>query len=364
MTTAAPVLEVAIRKTLSVEFTLDVAFHVPTGITMLFGPSGAGKTTVLDSIAGLVRPDAGRITVGGEVLFDGAAGTCKPASVRNIGYVFQSLALFPHLSAEANIGYGIVRVAASERERRIGKIVEAFRISPLRRRKPNDLSGGERQRVALARALVTEPRVLLLDEPLSALDPATKRLIMEDLRLWNESHRIPILYVTHGREEVFALGERVIALEQGRVIAEGEPHQVLAAPRQETVAQFAGVENIFDARVTAIHDDTGTMTCRIGRAVELETPLGHSAAGDNVRVALRAGDILVATAEPHDLSARNRLPGTIVSLTRRDKMVVAKVDCGVTFEVHVTPGAEKSLALATGKPVWLVIKTHSCHLLR
>ena len=356
--------QVSIRKTLSPAFTLDVSFAVGAGITMLFGPSGAGKTTLLDCIAGLTHPESGRIALENRPLFDADRALRVPISERNIGYVFQSLALFPHLSVEDNVGYGLNRLARTERERRLACILQSLHIAPLRDRRPPSISGGERQRVALARALVTDPCVLLLDEPLSALDVATKKSIMDDLREWNESHQIPILYVTHSREELFALGERVIALEQGRVVAEGDPHQVLSAPRQEALAQLAGFENIFDATVTAIHEQSGTMTCRLGEATEMEVPLGHAAAGDPIRIAIRAGDILLAVSEPYGISARNRLPGRIVSLNRRDYLVVARVDCGTAFEVHLTPAAEASLALKPGALVWLIIKTHSCHIVR
>lgn len=358
--TDARALEVDVRKTLSPAFALDVSFAVPAGITMLFGPSGAGKTTLLDCIAGLTAPDSGHIKVGERTLFDSVARNSIAVSHRNIGYVFQSLALFPHLSVEANIAYGITR---ADRDQRVSSILSVFHIAALRHRYPKDISGGERQRVALARSLVTEPCALLLDEPLSALDASTKRSIMEDLRAWNEAHRIPIVYVTHSREELFALGERVIALEQGKAVAEGEPHQVLGAPRREAIAQIAGFENILEGTVTAVHEDAGIMSCRIG-AISLEVPLGHARAGGPVRIAVRAGDILIATHEPHGLSARNCLPGRIVSLSRRDYLAVARVDCGAEFEVHLTPAAEGSLGLKPGSQVWLVIKTHSCHLVR
>ena len=183
--------------------------------------------------------------------------------------------------------------------------------------------------------------MLLLDEPLSALDAGVKKSIMDDLRAWNETHQIPILYVTHSREELFALGERVITMEKGRVVAQGDPHQILSAPRQEAIAQLAGFENIFDATVAAVHEDAGTMTCRVG-VTNLEVPLGHAAPADAVRIAVRAGDILLAISEPHGLSARNILRGRILSLARRDNLVVAHVDCGARFEVHLTPAAETS----------------------
>jgi len=362
--TDSRVLQVSIHKALSPAFTLDVSFAAAPGITMIFGPSGAGKTTLLDCVAGLTQPEKGRVAVGDCVFSDPEKNANVPVASRNIGYVFQSLALFPHLSVEGNIGYGLNHVAAAERRRRIGAILDAFHISALRSRRPSDISGGERQRVALARALVTDPCALLLDEPLSALDAATKKSIMDDLRAWNDLHHIPILYVTHSREELFALGERVIALEQGKVAAEGDPHQVLSAPRQEALAQLAGFENIFDATVAAIHEESGTMTCHVGATTDLEVPLGHAAAGDAVRIAIRAGDILLAISAPQGISARNCLPGRIVSLTRRDYLVVAQVDCGAVFEVHLTPAAGDSLGLKPGSEVWLVIKTHSCHLVR
>jgi molybdate transport system ATP-binding protein len=351
---------------LSESFALEVSFTAGAGITMLFGPSGAGKTTLLECIAGLLRPDEGRVAVGERVLFDSARKVDVPVERRRVAYVFQTLALFPHMSVEANIAYGLDRRPAAERREAVSAILERFRIAHLGQRRPADISGGERQRAALARALVTDPGVLLLDEPLSALDVATKRAIIEDLRAWNEAHRIPVLYVTHSRPELFALGERVIALEEGRVVAEGAPQEVLNAPRVESLAQSAGFENIFEAEVAALHEELGTMTCRIGSEVQLEAPLGHVRAGERVRIGVRAGDILLASSRPQGLSARNVLPGRLVSLARRDVMVIARVACGgeTEMEVHLTPGAQRSLGLEPGREVWLVLKTYSCHPLR
>lgn len=346
------------------DFALDVSFAVSPGITILFGPSGAGKTTVLDCIAGLTTPDSGKIAIGGRVLFDQSNGTNPPVQHRKIGYVFQDLALFPHLTVRRNVEYGLAGHAAGERRRRSDQMLESFHISHLREQKPGKISGGERQRVALARALVTDPSVLLLDEPLIALDAPTKSKIIDDLRSWNEAHGIPILYVTHSRDEVFALGERVLVLENGRIVAQGTPHEVMAAPRQETVAQLAGFENIFDAAVISAHEDRGTMTCRIAASkVELETPLVRAEVGSTLRVGIRAGDILLATVQPSGLSARNVIPGRLVSLAQRDVMVVARVDCGIEMEVHLTLAARDSLELRQGREVWLIVKTHSCHLM-
>jgi molybdate transport system ATP-binding protein len=243
------------------DFTLDIGFTLAPGITIIFGPSGAGKTTLLDCIAGLTTPDSGKIVVGERVFFD--RETNLPVQSRKIGYVFQDLALFPHLTVQKNVEYGLAGVHKSERRKKSETILESFRIADLRERKPGEISGGERQRVALARALVTDPCLLLLDEPMAALDAATKSKIIEDLRAWNAAHGIPILYVTHNREEVFALGDRVLVLENGRVIADGTPHGVMAAPRRESLAQLIGFENIFHAVVIAIQEKRGTMRCRI-----------------------------------------------------------------------------------------------------
>ncbi|MFZ3265552.1 MAG: ATP-binding cassette domain-containing protein [Terriglobales bacterium] len=382
-------LEVRIRKRfLNVEgsFHLNVHFRALAGFTILFGASGAGKTTLLDCIAGLTDPDDGRIVVGGEDAYDSERKRNVPAWKRRIGYVLQDLALFPHMTAEQNVAYGLRQLDATQRQTRSREMLRAFRIDHLRDRRPAQISGGERQRVALARALVTEPRALLLDEPLAALDRPTKSQILGDLRQWNQHYRVPILFVTHSREEVFALGQEVIVLDAGKIVAQGQPREVLQAPRLETVAQLSGFENIFDATVIALHENRGTMACRIGPAqlgrgqlgrgqlgvgqsgrdeLEIETPLVRAEAGSHVRIGIQAGDILLAIENPRGLSARNVLPGTILRLEQRDGMVSASVDCsGVAFEVHVTLAAQEALSLAPGKNVWVVIKTHSCHLLR
>ncbi|PYX06098.1 MAG: molybdenum ABC transporter ATP-binding protein [Acidobacteria bacterium] len=340
------------------EFTLEVDFALSPGVTILFGASGAGKTTLLDCLAGLTRPDSGHVAIANQNWFDDRLKINIPTPARRIGYVFQDLALFPHLSVEANVQYGLSRLDTSERAARTDLVLESFRIAHLCGRKPGEISGGERQRVALARALVTDPRLLLLDEPLAGLDAPTKSKIVDDLRTWNSAH------VTHDREEVFALGERVLVLENGRMIAQGTPHEVMTAPRLELVAQLAGFENIFDAIVIAAHEDRGTMTCRLsGSHIELETPMVRADIGTMLRIGIRAGDILLATVRPQGISARNLIPGTLVSVEQRDVRVIAKVDCGVEMEIHLTLAARDSLGLEPGGEIWLVLKTHSCHLM-
>ncbi len=330
---------------------------------MLLGPSGCGKTTLLNCVAGFVRPDAGRITLGTRVLFDSSSGVNMPVPERHLGYMFQNLALFPHMTVEQNVQYGLVKLPSAERYARMMAMLESFRIPHLVTRKPGQISGGERQRVALARSLVTNPTMLLLDEPLSALDAASKSKILDDLRDWNAVHGIPILYVTHSPQEAFAVGEHVVVLQSGRILAQGTPQDVLSKPRHETIAQIVGFENVFDATVQSIDETHGTMICQLHDSpAQLEVPLGRAEPGAPVRIAIRAGDIMLATEQPHGLSARNTLQGKILSMRREGVTVIIMVEAGAAFEVHLTPVSADDLKLKEGAQVWLVVKTYSCNL--
>lgn len=352
-----------IKKRLSPDFAVDVDLTVPDGITILFGASGSGKTTILRCLSGLIQPDAGRITVFEQVLFDSATGVNLPVQRRRVGYVFQHLALFPHMSVEDNIGYGLHGLPSADVRRQVREIAEVFHIGGILDRKPAQTSGGEQQRAALARALVTNPSVLLLDEPLSGLDYAIQSRIIGDLCRWNDAHAIPILYVTHNHREVYALGERVIVLERGRVLTSGSPHQVLEHPGHAVLANLAGFENVFEATVVERREQAGTMRCRLAdSATELDVPLGQARAGEPARVAIRAGDILVANVEPRGLSASNIISGTVGDLTTVGSTIVASVMAGRCFVVHLTPGGVQSLGLRPGDQVWLIIKAYSCRL--
>jgi molybdate transport system ATP-binding protein len=203
-------------------FALDVAFDVPPGVTVLFGPSGSGKSTTLAAIAGLVRPTAGRVSLGDEVWFDSAAKIDVAVHRRHVAFVFQSLALFPHMTAAQNVAYGMDRALdGQERSARVAALLDRLRVAHLAERKPRTFSGGEAQRVALARALGTSPRVVLLDEPFSALDRELRAELIADLRESLHELRVPVLFVTHHRQEARALGERLVVLERGRVARVG-----------------------------------------------------------------------------------------------------------------------------------------------
>ena len=354
-------LAVRVRTRLSPQFRLDVDFDAAPGVTIVFGESGSGKSTLLRCVAGLTQPDEGLIRLGDRTLFDASTGVTVAPARRRIGFVFQHLALFPHLTAADNIAYGMARLPPAERRDRTAAIAKSFRIGHLLERRPGEISGGERQRVGVARSLVTDPEILLLDEPLSALDHHTQSRIIADLRQWNDARRIPILYVTHSQREVFALGERALVLQDGVIIADGTPHQVMEMPSHEHVAQLAGFENLLDTVVVTRRPEAGVMVCRLaGTSVDLETPLADVEQGRAVRVAIRAGDILIGIERPHGLSARNIVPATIASLARQGAVMRVEASLGVPLEVHVTPAASEELGLRAGLAVWLVIKTRSC----
>ena len=220
---------VAIKKSFQgTRFSLDLAFEAPAGITILFGPSGSGKTTLLRAIAGIEEPDEGRISLGSEVFFDSARGVRMRIQQRRVGYVFQSSTLFPHMTALDNVAYGAPR-ACVDRNQRARELLDLFKVEHAARQFPRELSGGEAQRVALARALASDPSLMLLDEPLSALDAPARALVLAEIRLAQETSGIPFLYVTHQRSEALELGSYAIILKEGRLVGQGPPGEVLLA---------------------------------------------------------------------------------------------------------------------------------------
>ena len=368
-------------------FQLQCSFQTRAEVVVLFGPSGAGKTSVLDCIAGFRSPHQGHITLGERTLFSSQSGSNLPVRRRRIGYLSQQPALFPHLTVRQNVGYGLLDLPPAERDTRVDSILERFRIAPLAASRPSVISGGEQQRVALARTLACEPELLLLDEPLSALDLTLKALLLELLFDWQRERAVPILYVTHEQAEAYTLSSRVLVMEAGRVVADGEPHQIFSAPVTRAQAALSGYENLFDVVVEETHPALGTMSCRInGTALLLESPLANLTAGDAASIAVRAGDILVATSRPSGISARNILSGLILSIEDRSAMVELRVSCEapsvpaaelgaelrpglpagshVEFRAHITRGSLQSLDLHSGQTVWLILKTHSIQLLR
>jgi molybdate transport system ATP-binding protein len=232
--------ELAIRKTnrpssgkpFVLDVNLNLQFGEDPGTIVVFGPSGSGKSTLLECLAGLQLPDAGRIVLNCATWFDSDRNVNVSIQRREFGYVFQSLALFPHLTVRKNVEYGLGKLGKADRECRVSQILEKFHIGHLASHRPNAISGGEQQRVALARALVNRPKALLLDEPFAALDYDTKSRIMDDVKQWKTEQQTPIILVTHALEEVFAMGEWVVMLQEGKITAQGRPADVLDQQRQ------------------------------------------------------------------------------------------------------------------------------------
>ena len=344
-------------------FALDIRWSAAPGeVLTLFGPSGAGKSTTLRAIAGLLRPDEGRIAVGRRVVFDSDEGAWVPPHRRRTGYLPQGYSLFPHLTVRENVAFGLRGWAPREAEGRIDELLGLLGVGELAARYPDQVSSGQQQRVALARAMAPRPETLLLDEPFSALDPELRRDLRRELRSLRDTAGIPIILVTHDLADALALSDRVLALDHGRVVAEGPPLEVLERPSVERMSRLVEVENVFEGRVTSADPDLGSMACDLG-GVTIEAPYVRVEAGAQVRVGVRAGDILLAIERPHGLSARNVLPGTVVSVEQRGFEVDVSVDCGRTFRAEVTPSAVEGLGIVPGRQVWLVFKTNSCFLI-
>jgi molybdate transport system ATP-binding protein len=345
-------------------FRLLLTLETDGGVLVLFGPSGAGKSTTLQAIAGLVSPTAGEITLDGDTLFRRARegpDVNIPARRRRVGYVFQDYALFPHLTALGNVAYPLWRQPGAEE--RAGRLLERLGLVALTHRYPHELSGGQQQRVAIARALAVEPRVLLLDEPFAALDLEARRQVRGEVRRVLHDLGIPVVLVTHDREEALALGDRLAVLDEGRVIAQGEPLALLGHPPKERVARLMGVENILHLKVTKILPEEGVMICGVGEIL-LEVPFANARLGQEVTVGLRADDVLLASARPAGLSARNVLPGRVASVQRQGSLYEVRVDCGVPLISNVTRRALQELGLALGAEAWVVVKAASCFILQ
>jgi molybdate transport system ATP-binding protein len=267
-------VEVAIRKRLP-GFTLDVAWTGGNGVTVLFGPSGSGKTLTLHCLAGLVRPDEGRIIVDGRNLFDGEAEIHLPPQKRRLGYVFQGYALFPHLMVMENVAFGLRNLPRTESRQRATAVVTRLSLDGLERRYPHELSGGQKQRVALARALAMDPAFLLLDEPLSALDLPLRRALRDELRTILSDLRVPAILVTHDFTEAYHLGDRVIVYEEGRVSQAAPRSELLWQPASESVARILGLRNILRGSVREATPNIVRFQWR-GEILEAINPPGRS----------------------------------------------------------------------------------------
>ena len=340
---------------------IDARAAWPTGgagVTVLFGPSGSGKTTVLRALAGLDRPDGGFVGFEGEVWFDHRGRTFLPPQRRRVGLLFQDYALFPHLSVRANVAYGLHRLPARARAARVAELSERLGIGELLDRRPGQLSGGQRQRVALARALAPAPRLLLLDEPLSALDAPTREALRGELRGLLERSGVPAVVVTHDRTEALALGDRLVVLVDGTVRQIGPVHQVFSAPVDVEVARVVGTENVFPARLA--RRAAGLLVVRAGEAELVAVDPGG--VEDEAYACVRAEEVVLEPLADHPSSARNRLCGTVMARREEGPLVRLTVDCGLPLVALVTRASAERLGLVPGAPVAVVIKAPSVRL--
>jgi molybdate transport system ATP-binding protein len=338
---------------------LEARFRAAGGVTALFGRSGAGKTSVVNAIAGLLRPSRGRIVLDGRVLFDAARGIDVPRHRRRVGYVFQEARLFPHLTVRRNLLYGRWFTPHGERHRggSLAEVVELLGLSGLLERRPGTLSGGERQRVAIGRALLASPRLLLMDEPLASLDHARKDEILPYLERLRGEAGVPIVYVSHALDEVARLADTMVVLAQGRVAAVGPVGEIMARLDLQPLAGWAEAGSVLEA-VVVRHDDRYDLTELDVAGQHLAVPRVADPPGTAVRLRIRARDVAIATEPPQGLSIRNLLHGPIARLEPgAGAFVELTVDLGgAVLRARVTRQAADELELAPGRAVTALVK--------
>jgi molybdate transport system ATP-binding protein len=342
--------------------TIDVHVTAAGGVTVLFGASGAGKTSILRTIAGIIAPDEGRIALDDKVYFDSAAGVSLPMQERRVGFVFQNHVLFPHLTAEQNVLYGIRRGSPHSRLEHARELLSMLGIEKTADRYPHQLSGGEQQRIALARALATDPLIMLLDEPLSAVDVATRSHLLEEISSVQRRSGIPFLYVTHNHSEAVRLGDAIIVIDEGKVVQEGIPLEVFNAPRTASVARVVGAENVFVGRILHHHFEDGMTSIDLNSCL-IEAPLNGLPVGSQVTIGLRSEDIIVSREHLTQTSARNVLQGVLKHIISDIDKTELVVSCGVDFKVSITPGTVRALGLEVGCSLYLLIKARAVHML-
>ncbi|MFZ1614730.1 MAG: ABC transporter ATP-binding protein [Holophaga sp.] len=336
-------------------FQVEAAFEVDLdcfSITVLFGASGCGKTTILRCVAGLEKPDSGCISADGAPWFHGSTGVFIPAHRRQVGYVFQEAALFPHLDVTGNIGFGIRTWPAPERQARILELVQLMGLEGLEHRRPVELSGGEKQRVALARALAPRPRLLLLDEPFASLDRPAAEQLRHGLRHMLQAMGMPAILVTHDRDEALSLGDHLLLMREGCIRQGGTPAEVFARPDSREAAELLGFGTVVRTRVEGRTE--GLLRLGAGCA-ELFAP----DPGGNFQEAyacIRGEGVSLERHGAGAVTQRNRLVGRVTALQHLGALVRVHVDCGFPLESLITSWACEDLALAVGDPVHALVK--------
>jgi molybdate transport system ATP-binding protein len=339
-------------------FQLEACFVSDGRLTAFFGRSGSGKTTLVNIIAGVVRPDRGRIVLDDRPLVDTERRIFVPKHRRRVGYVFQEGRLFPHLTVRQNLLFGRWFTPKAERTIALDQVLDLLGIGHLLDRRPGALSGGEKQRVAIGRALLTSPRLLLLDEPLASLDETRKEDILPFIERLRDEAQVPIVYVSHSLAEVTRLATTVVAIQDGRILAVGSPTDVLGRTEVISSQGVAEAGALIEA-VVAEHDPAFELTTLKSAAGALQAPRLDLPLGTPVRVRIRARDVMIATARPDGLSALNVLPGRVVALNGAGEgSVDVALDCGgIRLAARLTRKSVDALALAPGREVYAVIKS-------
>jgi molybdate transport system ATP-binding protein len=339
-------------------FALEAAFDAAGGLVALFGRSGAGKTSLVNAIAGLLRPDRGRIAIDDIVLTDTERGLFVPARHRRIGYVFQEGRLFPHMTVRQNLLYGRWFAPKGGRAGEFDQIIDMLGIARLLARRPANLSGGEKQRVAIGRALLSRPRLLVMDEPLAALDEARKAEILPYIERLRDVAGVPIVYVSHQIAEVTRLATTMVLLSEGRVAAVGPPEAVMGRIDLFPLTGRAEAGALLHTRIAG-HDAEFGLTILQAAAGELRVPRLDLAVGTTLRVRIRARDVMIALSPPERLSALNVLPGVVAELGRTDGPIVElRLDCaGEALVARLTRRSVETLGLVPGRRVFAVIKS-------
>jgi molybdate transport system ATP-binding protein len=325
-------------------------------VTVLFGPSGCGKTTTLRCLAGLERPDQGRIALGEATWFDARRRVFRTPQQRDVGYLFQEYALFPHLTVAGNVGYGLAGLSRPERQRRVGDVLDRFALAGLQDRHPHQISGGEQQRAALARVLVRRPRLLLLDEPLSALDGPTREQLRPELRRLLAGFGVPVVLVSHDRVEALALADHLVVLDRGLVRQQGAAANVFARPADPAVARIVGVETVQPGRVVRVAD--GRATVEVGTA-RLVAPAAGGAT--EVHVCIRGEAVTVQPG--HETGGENRLAGRVWSVVPEGPLVRVGLDCGFPLVALLPRASGDPSSLREGLAVTAHVNERAVHLI-
>lgn len=354
--TVPPILEVRAQLPLD-SFSLDVDLTLCEPVTAIFGPSGSGKTSFLELLAGLRKPTQVYVAVRGRVLENSYEGNKVPPEKRKMGYLPQEVLLFPHYTVRENILYGVNRNGFGGGPK-FEIVVEALEIGSLLDSSPLEISGGEKQRVGLARALMSGPDLLLLDEPFSSLDRGLKTRILPYLNRIRDQFHVPVLYVTHDASDILALGNEVIVLDRGKVVAQGDPEQTLEQTHILSRWVPCPMDNLLQGEVESHATEKGLTRVKVGE-IFLWTPLLDIDPGTGVQVDIPSEDILVALTPPENISARNILEGRIETRESSGGTFLLKVWVGFFLRARLTPDAVDHLGLTPGKRVYLVLKSSS-----